>query len=105
MQANLVAVRDFDDFASQRNAALSLATGDWVLSIDADERVTPAARRRGSAQLSFPIRRATCTGATASRSDSIILGRRFAFSGTQHDLPLRLFRRGASAAFGAGPGP
>ena len=24
---------------------------------------------------------------------SVILGRRFAFSGTQHDLPLRLFRR------------
>ena len=40
--ADVVAVRGFDDFASQRNAALALASGDWVLSIDADERVTPA---------------------------------------------------------------
>ncbi len=28
-------------FGPQKNFALSLATGDWVLSIDADERVTP----------------------------------------------------------------
>ena len=41
-EADVVAVRDFDDFASQRNAALALASGDWVLSVDADERVTPA---------------------------------------------------------------
>ncbi len=41
-EADIVAVRVFDDFASQRNAALALATGDWVLSVDADERITPA---------------------------------------------------------------
>src|ERR1700757_4988678 len=28
-------------FGPQKNFALSLATGEWVLSIDADERVTP----------------------------------------------------------------
>jgi hypothetical protein len=28
-------------FAAQRNVALDLASGDWVLEIDADERVTP----------------------------------------------------------------
>ena len=39
--ADVVSVRAFDDFAAQRNAALELATGDWVLAIDADERVTP----------------------------------------------------------------
>ncbi|MHB8571657.1 MAG: glycosyltransferase family 2 protein [Candidatus Dormibacteria bacterium] len=31
--------RDFDDFARQRNAALDLARGEWVLFVDADERV------------------------------------------------------------------
>ncbi len=91
-EADLVAVRDFDDFASQRNAARSLATGDWVLSIDADERVTPA--------LAAEIRRVIADPATPFQGyripiDSIILGRRFAFSGTQHDQPLRLFRRDA----------
>ena len=29
-------------FGAQKNFALSLAGGDWVLSIDADERVTPS---------------------------------------------------------------
>jgi (heptosyl)LPS beta-1,4-glucosyltransferase len=35
--------RRFDDYASQRNAALKAVQGraDWVLFIDADERVTP----------------------------------------------------------------
>src|ERR1700733_14424501 len=32
---------DWQGFGPQKNYALSLATGDWVLSIDADERVTP----------------------------------------------------------------
>lgn len=30
-----------DDFSAARNAALALATGDWVLVLDADERVSP----------------------------------------------------------------
>lgn len=33
--------RKFDDFTSQRNYALSLAKNNWVLFIDADERITP----------------------------------------------------------------
>ncbi|MCB9916450.1 MAG: glycosyltransferase family 2 protein [Planctomycetes bacterium] len=36
-----------DDFAAARNAALELATGDWVLALDADERLeAPGARAR-----------------------------------------------------------
>ena len=31
----------FEGFGAQKGFALSLATGDWVLSVDADERVTP----------------------------------------------------------------
>jgi glycosyltransferase involved in cell wall biosynthesis len=88
--AEVVAVRHFDDFASQRNAALALASGDWVLSIDADERASEA--------LAAEIRRAITDRAAAFRGyrvpiKSEILGRRFAFSGTQHDQPLRLFHR------------
>jgi glycosyltransferase involved in cell wall biosynthesis len=36
-----VLTRRLDDFASQRNFALSQATGSWVFFLDADERVTP----------------------------------------------------------------
>src|SRR5215467_822404 len=49
--ADLVAVRTFDDFAAQRNAALELASGEWVFAIDADERATP--------ELAAEIRRVT----------------------------------------------
>jgi glycosyltransferase involved in cell wall biosynthesis len=89
-QAEVVAVRDFDDFASQRNFALSLASGDWVLSVDADERVT--------APLAAEIQRIIAEPANAYHGfrvpiRSVILGRPFGFSGTQHDQPLRLFRR------------
>src|SRR5579859_961925 len=31
-----------DDFAAARNAAIDLATGDWILMLDADERLQPA---------------------------------------------------------------
>jgi glycosyltransferase involved in cell wall biosynthesis len=88
--AEIVSVRPFDNFASQRNAALDLASGEWVLSIDADERATPGLaheireclRGRPGALVGYrvPIR-------------SQILGRPFGHSGTQQDLPLRLFRR------------
>ena len=30
-RADVVIVRSFDDFASQRNCALAAASGDWVL--------------------------------------------------------------------------
>src|SRR3984893_657054 len=32
---------EWNGFGPQKNFALSLATGDWVLSLDADERVSP----------------------------------------------------------------
>jgi len=83
-------VRDFDDFASQRNAALALASGDWVFAIDADERATP--------ELANEIRGRTADPSVRHAGfrvpiRSVILGRPFSYSGTQHDLPLRLFRR------------
>lgn len=34
-----VVVRQFEDWASQRNAALSLCDTDWTLFVDADERI------------------------------------------------------------------
>ena len=38
-----IAFREWDeDFATQRNFALSQAKGDWILYLDADERLTPA---------------------------------------------------------------
>lgn len=40
----LVVQRPFDNYAAQRQAALDAIRADWILFIDADERVTPALR-------------------------------------------------------------
>jgi glycosyltransferase involved in cell wall biosynthesis len=89
--ADRVIVRAFDDFAHQRNAALAMATGDWVFAVDADERATEA--------LAAEIRRTLAESSIEHAGyripiRSIVLGRSFGYAGTQHDRPLRLFRRG-----------
>ena len=40
--ATVIATDDWPGFGAQKNRALAQARGRWVLSIDADERVTPA---------------------------------------------------------------
>ena len=90
-EADVVVVRDFDDFAGQRNAGLDSAAGDWLLSVDADERVTPELVAEIRRVITDPAGRAYCGYRVPIRSE--VLGRRFASSGTQHDHPLRLFRR------------
>jgi glycosyltransferase involved in cell wall biosynthesis len=96
--ADVVALRTFDDFARQRNAALALASCDWVFAVDADERVT--------AELAAEVRRVTTDPARPHAGyrvpiRSIVLGRPFRYSGTQNDRPLRLFRRDAGRWVGA----
>jgi glycosyltransferase involved in cell wall biosynthesis len=85
--ADSVLVRRFDDFASQRNAGLDLATTSWIFAVDADERSSP--------EQAAEIRRLTAETRLAGFRvpiRSIVLRRAFHYSGTQHDLPLRLFR-------------
>ena len=80
--------RRFDTFAAQRNHALRLARGDWVLSIDADERPTP--------RLAEEIRRRIADSQADAYRISIrssIFGRPVRHCGTQDDRPIRLFRR------------
>lgn len=81
----------FDTYARQRNRALALASGDWVLSIDADERPTPALVEEIRHTLMAP----RCD-AYRVPIRSRIFGRRMRYSGTQDDRPLRLFRRGSA---------
>ncbi|HET7583609.1 MAG TPA: glycosyltransferase family 2 protein [Gemmatimonadaceae bacterium] len=84
-----VTQRAFDDFGHQKQAALDLATGDWVLSIDADERVTP--------DLARDIRAVLDADGPADgywlRRDLYYLRRRMRFGGTGSDWVLRLVRR------------
>jgi len=49
-------------FAAQRNVALENATGDWVLEVDADERVSPELRDEIERFLRSPPPRVTLAG-------------------------------------------
>lgn len=86
-----VLTRDFDGYAPQKQSALDLATGDWVLSIDADERLTP--------ELCDEIA-GVCANTDGSGPHGYeipfrvhFMGRRLRFGGLGGERHLRLFRR------------
>ncbi len=71
------------DFAAARNASLDLATGDWILFLDADERPTPAA----AAEIRALLADDTAGAATLIMRNALPHGR-------VREAPLlRLFRR------------
>ncbi|HUI96078.1 MAG TPA: glycosyltransferase family 2 protein [Xanthobacteraceae bacterium] len=84
-----VVAHDWQGFGAQKNFALSLAQGDWVLSIDADERVSPALAR----EIAHAIAAGRADGYEIPRLSSFA-GREMRHSGWLPDYVLRLFRRG-----------
>ncbi len=81
--------RAFTDFADQKNYAMSLCSGDWLLSIDSDEVITDGLRVQIQNIIQTP---GSCDAYRISRR-SVIFGRTFNFSGTQNDAPIRLIRK------------
>lgn len=79
---------DWPGFGPQKNRALALATGDWVLSIDADERVTPELARSIQQALSAPDAQAYRVARLSN-----FCGRWIRHSGWWPDYVVRLFRR------------
>lgn len=85
---NKVSQREFTGFSDQKNAALDLASNDWVLIVDADEVVTP--------ELAAEIQQ-------AARSDQFaayrmprlthFLGKPIRHCGWYPDHVIKLFRR------------
>lgn len=88
MRGAHVECREWGGFGPQKNFALSLATGDWVLSIDADERVSPALAQEIAAAVAAP----KADGYEIPRNSSF-LGRDMRRGGLFPDYVLRLFRR------------
>jgi len=82
---------DWPGFGVQKNHALALATGAWVLSIDADEIVSPALASEIRAVLQSPTHDAYAIPRLSS-----FMGREMRHSGWWPDEVLRLFRRGAA---------
>ena len=82
---------DWKGFGVQKNRALALARSDWVLSIDADERVTPALRAEIMAVLAKPVH-----DVYAFPRLSSYCGQYMRHSGWYPDRVARLFRRDAA---------
>jgi glycosyltransferase involved in cell wall biosynthesis len=81
---------DWPGFGPQKNRALSRATGDWVLSLDADEWVSQELAREIREVISAP---SSLTCYEIPRLSSYC-GRYMRHSGWWPDYVLRLFRRG-----------
>lgn len=80
--------REFDDFASQRNFALDKLTTEWVLVVDADERITPELQTEITDILENP----QAEGYRIPRKN-YFLGRWIKYCGWYPDYTLRLFKR------------
>jgi len=83
---------DWPGFGPQKNRALDLATCDWVLSLDADERVTPAL----VAEIKQVLEANTNDAAYKMPRLSSYCGKFIHHAGWQPDYVLRLFKRGSA---------
>jgi glycosyltransferase involved in cell wall biosynthesis len=90
MKAKVFINSEWQGFGHQKNIALSHAQSDWILSLDADERITP--------ELALEIQHAMST----SNADVFEIARQTNFCGTwiRHcgwtpDRVARLFKRGS----------
>ncbi len=77
------------DYSKFRNDGLTAASGDWVLYIDADERVTPLLRK----EISETIATSSLVSAYALLRQNLYLGREMHFGGWGGDYVIRLFQK------------
>lgn len=87
---NVFIHNDWQGFGVQKNLALQYATQDWVLSLDADERVTPTLR----IEIENVINK-SASSAFAIPRQAYFLGRAMRHGGWWPDYVVRLFRRDA----------
>ena len=95
--ARVIEERDWQGFGVQKNRAIDACSGDWVLSIDADERVPQNLR----AEIQTVLRNSAFDVYEIPRS-SYYCGRFMLHSGWWPDYVRRLFRRG-TARFSPAP--
>lgn len=73
-----------------KNFGFAKATGEWILSLDADERITPALQKEIEESLD---KKSDVNGYWVSRKN-IIFGKWIQHAGWYPDFQLRLFKRG-----------
>jgi glycosyltransferase involved in cell wall biosynthesis len=84
--------REWPGFAAQKNFAIQQCTGDWILSLDADEELSPELCR----QLSVLLPTNPPSDAYFLNRRNLFLGRWIRWGGYYPDPKLRLFRRTAA---------
>lgn len=90
--------REWPGFAAQKNFAIAQCTGTWILTLDADEELSPQLARQ--IQLLLPSN--PPADAYYLRRRNLYLGRWIRHGSFYPDSKLRLFRR-ATANFAATP--
>ena len=83
-------VRSFDNFSNQKNAALDRTGGEWVLFLDADERLTPELQEEIKSIITNPSPHFTYY----LKRRNFLFGGRMRFGASLNDWQLRLVRRG-----------
>jgi glycosyltransferase involved in cell wall biosynthesis len=84
--------RDWPGFAAQKNFAIQQCTGDWILSLDADEELSPELRT----QLQILLPTYPPVDAYFLNRRNLFLNRWIKHGGYYPDPKLRLFRRSAA---------
>ena len=88
-----VVQRAFVNYAEQRNYALTLANNDWVLFVDADERISPILQ----AEIVQTINSEAPKAAYYFYRQCYYFKQKLRFSGLQTDKIYRLFRKSKAA--------
>lgn len=85
----------FTDFASQRNFAMAQAKGDWILFVDADERVTAdlSAEIKALAKENDQSAPSIASCVYAIPRYTYFFGKRLRFGDARGDAPVRFFSR------------
>lgn len=81
--------RAFDDFSSQKNYALSLASHEWILFLDADESINEPLKE----EILQTISRKDTNEAYYIRIKCHFMGKRLKYSGFQNEKSVRLFKK------------
>jgi glycosyltransferase involved in cell wall biosynthesis len=90
--ASQVEIREWAGYGTQKNHASALASNDWILSIDADERVTPAL----AAEIQALLRTGPAAAGYEISRVSYYLGRWIRTTDWYPDYHVRLYDRRAA---------
>ena len=84
--------REFDDFSSQKNYAIDLASHSWIFILDADERIPSLLKK----EIKTEINKKNASSAYWIKRSNIFMNKHIKYSGWQHDKVIRLFKKETS---------